>query len=144
MRPPAARIRHSLLLEVFALLIVTPLGAIAFGVPVFDFGIVALVCSMVAMLWNYVYNLLFDRGMLRATGSSVKAMRHRILHAVLFEAGLLALLVPFIAWHLGVTIWVALMMDIALAGFFLVYTFLYNIAYDAVFPIPNAPVPPKG
>ncbi|WP_425051495.1 PACE efflux transporter [Psychromarinibacter sp. S121] len=143
MRTTADRIRHSLLLEFFALLIITPLGALVFGVPMFDFGTVALVSSMVAMLWNYAFNIGFDRAMFRATGGTAKSLRHRVLHAVLFEAGLLALLVPFIAWHLGVTLWVALAMDVSLAGFFLVYTFLYNIAYDAVFPIPPAPASPK-
>ena len=68
-------------------------------------------------------------------------MAVRVLHAVLFEAGLIVLLIPFIAWYLGISLWAALVMDIAIVVFYLVYAFFFNIAYDRVFPIPNAKKP---
>jgi uncharacterized membrane protein len=61
----------------------------------------------------------------------------RIFHAILFEAGLLLALVPFVAWWLSVS-WVeALLMDVALAGFYLVYAYAFNLAYDKLFPLPE-------
>ena len=60
----------------------------------------------------------------------------RGLHALLFEAGLLCLLVPFIAWYLAVPLWQAFMIDLTLAGFYLVYAFGFNWAYDVAFPLP--------
>jgi uncharacterized membrane protein len=58
-----------------------------------------------------------------------------VLHAVLFEGGLLLLLVPFIAWYLQFSLRDALVMDLTLAAFYLVYAFAFNWAYDAVFPL---------
>ena len=64
-----------------------------------------------------------------------------MLHTLLFEAGLILLLIPFIAWYLGISLWAALVMDIAIVVFYLVYAFFFNIAYDRVFPIPTAKQP---
>ena len=36
------------------------------------------------------------------------------------------------------SVWFRLIMDIAVAGFYMVYALIYNWAYDAIFPIPNA------
>lgn len=136
MRNTRDRIRHTVLFELIGLAVVTPLGALVFGVPMGDFGVVAVVSTTIAMLWNYGFNLGFDHAMLRLYSDVRKTLRVRIVHAGLFEAGLLCLLVPFIAWYLGVSLWQAFVMDIALAGFYLVYAFGFNWCYDIVFPLP--------
>ena len=51
--------------------------------------------------------------------------------------GLLVLLIPMIAWYLGIGLLQALLMDLAIVAFYLVYTFFFNIAYDRVFPLPR-------
>ncbi len=136
MRNTRDRIRHAVLFELVALVVVTPLGGLVFDVPLRDFGVVALVSTTIAMLWNYVFNLGFDHAMLRRFNDVRKTVPVRIVHAVLFEAGLLCLLVPFIAWYLDVSLWHAFVMDVALAGFYLVYAFAFNWCYDIVFPVP--------
>lgn len=136
MRKTRDRIRHAILFELIALAMVAPLGGWLFGVPMGHFGLIALVSTTIAMLWNYVYNLGFDHALLRLSGSPRKTPILRVLHAVLFEAGLLVLLVPFIALVLGVSLWQAFVMDIVLAGFYLAYAFVFNWAYDAIFPLP--------
>ncbi len=70
-------------------------------------------------------------------GSVRKTLALRVLHALLFEAGLVLVLVPFVAWYLGVGLYEAFLMDLALTVFFLVYAFLFNWAYDALFPLPS-------
>lgn len=137
MRNTRDRIRHALLFEIIALAIVTPLGGVVFGVPLGAFGVVAAVSTMIAMLWNYAFNLGFDHAMLRLFDDVRKSLRVRVVHAVLFEAGLLVVLVPFIAWYLEVSLWHAFVMDVALAGFYLVYAFCFNLCYDVIFPIPE-------
>jgi len=137
MRNTRDRIRHSILFELIGLITVTPLGGWVFGVPISHFGVVAVVSTSLAMGWNYAYNLGFDHAMLRLTGSVKKTLRTRIIHAGLFEFGLLCLLVPFIAWYLDVPLWQAFVMDVSLAGFYLVYAFVFNWAYDIVFPVPS-------
>lgn len=137
MRNTRDRIRHAVLFELIALVIVTPLGGLIFDVPMGHFGIIAAVSTTIAMVWNYAYNLGFDHALVRLGKSVRKTMPVRILHAALFEVGLLCLLVPFIAWYLNVSIWQALIMDVALAGFYLVYAFVFNWAYDVIFPLPS-------
>ena len=143
MRQTRDRIRHAFLFEVVALIIVAPLGGLVFGVPMAHFGVIAVVSTTIAMLWNYAYNLVFDHALLRFGRSLYKTLPLRLLHASLFEIGLLVLLVPLIAWYLGVSLWQAFVMDVALAGFYLVYAFCFNWAYDILFPIPAPAEPSK-
>jgi uncharacterized membrane protein len=137
MRSTADRIRHALSFELIALAIITPLGAVVFDTPLKEMGVVTVVSATLATGWNYLYNLIFDHAMLRRRGSVLKTPAIRVLHAVLFEAGLLLVLIPFIALYLGVSLWTAFVMDVAFAGFYLIYAFAFNWAYDVIFPIPD-------
>ena len=136
MRTTADRIRHAILFEILGLALVTPLGALVFAMPMHDIGLVSLISAVIALVWNYVFNLLFDRALQRMLGHTRKTIGHRVLHALLFELGLLAMLMPFIALYLGIGLWQALVMDISFAGFYMVYAFGFNWAYDVVFPAP--------
>lgn len=135
MRTTRDRIRHALAFEAIGLILIIPLGVWAFGVPAHDFGVVAVVSSVIATLWTYLYNLGFDRIMQARVGHTRKRVGLRVIHAVLFEGGLVIMLVPFLAWYLDVTLIEALIMDIAITLFYLVYAFAYNWAYDVVFPV---------
>lgn len=139
MRNRSDRIRHALSFEISGLLLVVPTGALVFHTAPRDLGVVALSVSVLATLWTYGYNVIFDRAMLRWRGRVAKTPALRIVHAVLFEAGLLMVTVPAIAAYLGITMWQALVMDAALAGFYLVYAIAFNWAYDLVFPIRDVP-----
>ncbi len=137
MRDTKDRIRHALSFEIIALVLVTPLGAWVFGLPIAEIGIVAVVSATIATGWNYLYNLLFDHAMLRIAGHVRKTIAVRVLHALLFEGGLLLILLPFIAWYLSVSLLEAFLMDVSFAAFYLVYTFVFNWVYDVVFPLPE-------
>ncbi|KJS13823.1 MAG: membrane protein [Hoeflea sp. BRH_c9] len=143
MRDTKDRIRHALSFEIIALLVVTPAGAWAFGLPLEDIGVVALISATIATGWNYVYNLLFDHAMLRLIGDVRKTLIVRVLHAFIFEGGLLLILLPFIAWYLSVSLLAAFLMDVSFAAFYLVYTFVFNWVYDVVFPVPQTPITQK-
>jgi len=136
MRTTADRIRHAILFEILGLALVTPLGALVFDMPMHDIGLVSLISALIALVWNYVFNLLFDRALQRMLGHTRKTIAHRVVHALLFELGLLAMLMPFIALYLGIGLWQALVMDISFAGFYMVYAFGFNWVYDVVFPAP--------
>ena len=94
MRKTKDRIRHAISFEIIGLVLITPLGALAFDKPMHDIGIVAIVGATIATVWNYLYNLLFDHAMLRVIGSVRKTPWIRVVHAVLFETGLLLVLLP--------------------------------------------------
>ncbi|MEI2808368.1 PACE efflux transporter [Albidovulum sp.] len=138
MRTTLDRMRHAISFELIGLLLVTPLGSLAFGMPVHDIGVVAIVGATIATLWNYLFNLLFDHALLRITGTARKSLPLRVAHAILFEAGLLAVLLPFIAWYLGISLVQAFVMDLSFALFYLAYAFAFNWAYDVIFPLPGA------
>ncbi|MCA0271388.1 MAG: PACE efflux transporter [Proteobacteria bacterium] len=141
MRNTSDRIRHAISFEVIGLILITPLGALAFDKPIEAIGVVAFVSATIATGWNYLYNLIFDHALLRLRGAVQKTVPIRVIHAILFEAGLLLVLLPFIAWYLGVSLLEAFLMDVSFAVFYLVYAFVFNWAYDVIFPVPQGNKP---
>jgi len=135
MRSPLDRIRHALSFEIIALLLIVPLGAAVFHFPLHAIGAVSIVSATLATLWNLIYNWGFDAILQRWRGSTLKTPMLRVLHAVLFEGGLLVVLMPFIAWYLQVSLWQAFVMDVAFALFYMVYAFGFNWGYDRLFPL---------
>ncbi|GAB2208765.1 PACE efflux transporter [Roseibium sp. ROS1] len=143
MRSPLDRLRQALSFEIIALVLAVPLATVAFGVPMHDVGVVGVVSATIATLWNVVYNFVFDVTYKRLTGETLKTLIVRIIHSIFFEIGLLIVLMPFIAWYLGVSLWQALVMDLFFVAFYLVYAFAFNWVYDKLFPLPewrNRPV----
>ncbi|WP_419897054.1 PACE efflux transporter [Roseomonas sp. USHLN139] len=136
MRTTRDRIRHAILFEAVGLALIIPLGSLAFGLPAQHMGVIGVGSALAATVWNFFYNIGFDRVMQRWAGHTRKGLALRVLHAFLFEAGLLLVLLPPIAWYLGITLMQAFVMDLAIAGFYLAYAFLFNLAYDRAFPVP--------
>lgn len=137
MRTTKDRIRHTLGFEIVGLIIFVPLASWLFGFDIHAIGLIAVAGSIIATGWNYFYNLLFDHSMVKLRGNVHKTVPIRLLHAFLFEGGLLLLFLPMIAWYLGISLWQAFMMDITMATFYVVYAFFYNLSYDKLFPIPE-------
>ena len=135
MRSTRDRIRHAILFEALGLALIIPLGTLVFGLHPSAMGAIGIGSALVATVWNYVYNLGFDHAMQRLAGHTRKSLRLRMAHAVLFEAGLLVILLPSIAWYLGIGLAEAFVMDLAIAGFYVAYAFGFNLAYDRVFPV---------
>ena len=137
MRKTADRVRHAISFEIIGLALVTPLGALAFGMPMADIGVIGAAGATLATAWNYLYNLGFDHLMQYLTGGTQKNVAVRVLHAVVFEIGLLLALLPMIAWYLDISVIQALTMDVSFALFYVVYAFVFNWAYDRIFPLPD-------
>lgn len=134
MRSTANRILHALVFEAAGLALTTPLGAFVLGKPLHEVGVVTVFATVVATVWTYFYNLIFDHTLLRLRGTPEKTGALRILHAGLFEAGLLLAVVPFFAWYLGIGLIEALILDIGFAGFYLVYALVFNWIWERAFP----------
>jgi uncharacterized membrane protein len=137
MRTKVDRIRQAVSFELIGVGLSTPLGAMALGYPLLNFGVLAVAGATIATFWNYLYNLLFDHALFRVTGSVKKKFKHRVLHAGGFEVGLAMLLIPLIAWWLDTTLLLALYLDLSFIAFYLVYTFVFTWAYDTLFPVPE-------
>lgn len=137
MRTQSDRLRHTICFEVIGLLTCTPLAAWILDKEMTRIGVMSIVISMTAMLCNYLFNLAFDHA-LRWLDRPVhiRPTWMRVLHATLFEICLLLFTVPFVAWWLDMSLWAAFITDIGFALFFLIYAFVYNWAYDRIFPMP--------
>ncbi|MEG2049574.1 MAG: PACE efflux transporter [Comamonas sp.] len=98
-------------------------------------GVMAVAASTIAILWNITFNWLFERWELRQTKKGRSLLR-RMVHAVGFEGGIAAMLIPLMAWWFEITLWQAVVMEAGLLVFFMVYTFVFNWAFDRIFGLP--------
>lgn len=98
-------------------------------------GVLAVIASVIAVLWNLSFNALFE-GWESRQAVHGRSLRRRVAHAIGFEGGLVAFLVPVFAWWLEVSLWQALVMDLGLVVFFLIYTFVFTWCFDRVFGLP--------
>lgn len=138
MRSTADRIRHAVCFEIIGVVIVTPLAGWAFNAGFAHIGALAVAMSLLATIWNYVYNVLFDHALLRWRGRIRKRPLERVVHAFIFEFGMLLLSLPPVMWWMGYGLKRALTMALSLMAFYLVYTYIYNWLYDILFPVPEA------
>lgn len=103
-------------------------------------GALAVIASAVAVVWNLGFNWLFERWESRQVVRG-RSLRRRVAHAIGFEGGLAAILVPVFAWWLGIGVWQALLMDLGLLLYFLAYTFFFNWGFDRAFGLPASAAP---
>lgn len=96
--------------------------------------------ALIAALWNTGYNTAFDwvEGRLTGRTADLRPMRWRVVHAVGFEAGLLLVSLPIIVAWTGMDWLDALIADLGLALTYTAYAFVFNLAYDRLFPITGA------
>lgn len=99
--------------------------------------VLAIAASAIAILWNLVFNYGFEQWEARSQRTQRNLMA-RLLHALGFEGGLLIFLVPLLAWWFGISWLEAIVMDLGLLVFFMIYTFIFNWIFDLVFGLPQA------
>lgn len=93
---------------------------------------VAIIVSVVAVTWNFIYNTGFETWEYR-NKISVRTFKIRSIHAIGFEGGLVAICLPlYMLWY-GVGVWMALYMEFAVLLFFMIYTFLFTLGFDQIF-----------
>ena len=127
-RSARARVLHALLFEGLAILIATPSLAWLMDRSLAHLGALTAAFSAIAIIWNLIFNLGFDRVQQRLGFN--RGLGVRLLHALGFEGGLIVLLVPLAAWWLSIGLWQALLLDLGLILFFLPYTLAFNWLYD--------------
>ena len=140
LRSLADRVRQVALFEVGGLLLITPPFVGLSGVPLAEsIGLLAIIAALAA-LWNAIYNTSFDwiEGRLTGRTADRRPPLLRALHALGFESGLLIASLPIIVWWTGMTWLEALVADIGLALSYVAYAYVFNLAYDRVFPIDQA------
>lgn len=132
------RIRHAVFYEIFGLIMAVPLAAWGFETDLVKTGILGIFFSLLAMIWNVIYNYYFDIVLLKnGRNPAHRGFLLRTVHAVLFEAGFIIVSVPAITWWLSLSLIEALAMDLSFTLFYVGYTYVYNWVYDRIFPYPE-------
>ena len=124
------RIVHMLVFEGIALIILSGLAVVVTGEDAGKMTGLAVLMSVIAMSWNYVYNWIFDR--LYGEERLSRSLRTRVLHGVLFELGVVVLTFPVMMMVLQKGFWEILLLDIGVVVFFFCYAIVYNWIYDVL------------
>lgn len=122
------RIFQAIIFEMIALSVVVPISVLAAGLETEKMAIVGIGLSTFAMLWNYIYNIIFDK--LAGCNRIIRGLAVRITHALGFEFGMVIITLPIIAWYLELTWLAATILETGFLAFILVYTFIFNYLYD--------------
>ncbi len=131
------RVVYVALYEAIAIVVASFGFAALTGADLGHSSVLSVMASVVAVLWNLGFNWLFERWEMRQAKRG-RSIGRRIAHAIGFEGGLVAILVPLVAWWLDISLWQALLLDLALVVFFLVYTFVFAWVFDRVFGLPDS------
>ncbi|EHA7050662.1 multidrug/biocide efflux PACE transporter [Salmonella enterica] len=124
------RIFHAVCFEGIATAILAPTTAWLMQRSVLEMGGLTILLATTAMIWNIIYNALFDR--LWPAHQVRRTAKVRALHALGFESGFIVIGVSIVAWVLNVRLLQAFTLEIGFFLFFLPYTMLYNWAYDVL------------
>lgn len=119
-----------MLFEGIALCLCAPVMSYVLGKSLFDTGVLTIALATCAMLWNMLYNAMFER--VEKKFGFKRSVPVRIGHAVGFEGGLVLVVVLLAAWWLSISYWDAFLLEMGLIAFFLPYTYVYNLVYDKV------------
>ncbi|MDZ7857808.1 PACE efflux transporter [Sphaerotilus sp.] len=137
MSPTTRRVLQAVLYEVCAIAFVGPVLGWAFGKPAGSTFLLAVALSTIALCWNYVFNVLFERWESRQVVKGRNFAR-RLAHGTGFEGGLTVLLVPVMAFWLDITFLAAFLANLGLLAFFFLYAVGYTWAFDKVFGLPQS------
>ncbi len=135
--PKIRRVVQAVLYELLALAFVAPMLSWLFGRSAWSTMALTLTMSTIALGWNYGFNALFERWEAKQSVTG-RSWRRRVAHGLGFEGGLALILVPVMALWLNITLWQALVADIGILLFFLVYTVVFTWCFDRVFGLPSS------
>lgn len=122
------RVFHAILFEVIALILLTLIAVLVTGDDIAKMSGLAIMLSLIAMIWNFVFNIIFDRAY--GYDRNSRTFKVRILHGLGFEFGMLILSFPVMMWVLQLDLLSVFLLDIGAMIFFLLYAIIFNWAYD--------------
>ncbi len=130
------RLRYALLFEAILVVAIGSALALLSERPLLYTGGLGLVLSLIALVVNLVYNYSFDRvDVAFGRIPTERSTTGRIIHALLFEALLVVVGLPVIMLWMQWNWLQALTFDIAVMAAVVVYTYVFTLTYDRVFPV---------
>jgi uncharacterized membrane protein len=135
MSPSLRKITYAVTFELGGILVAgLALLAVASTSAPSTFAFSALAATL-AMGWSLAFNSLFEAWEARQPVKGRSALR-RSLHAILYEAGLVVILMPVTMWWFSVPLLTALSYEAGLILLFLVYTYIFTWGFDRIFGLP--------
>ena len=135
MTPKTRRVLQAILYEAGAISFVGPILGFIFNKPTSSTFLLAVILSMIALCWNYIFNAIFERWETRQAVKGRSAAR-RFVHGLGFEGGLAIILLPVVAWWLNTSLLTAFFTNLSLLIFFFIYAIGFTWAFDKTFGLP--------
>ncbi|MDO7192112.1 PACE efflux transporter [Acinetobacter nosocomialis] len=98
-------------------------------------GPLSVMITTIAVTWNFIYNILYEKWEARQENKS-RTVKRRIAHAIGFQITLVIFLIPLIAWWMGISLVAAFWLDVAFIIIIPIYTFIFNWTFDKLFGLP--------
>lgn len=137
MQGPTRKITQAVLYELIAIGVLSPSLAWAYDESLAYSGALSVMLSVTALLWNVLYNWIFEHWEARQPQRN-RTWQRRLLHSLGFEGGLTVMLVPLVAGWLSISWWAALATNLGLFVFFFFYALLFQWAFDQLFDVPDS------
>ena len=99
--------------------------------------VLSTLTASIALIWSFGYNSLFEAWEARQAIKGRSPLR-RAAHALMFEMGLIVLMIPVMAWWLGVGLLQALAYEAGLIALFILYTYVFTWGFDRLFGLPDS------
>ena len=98
-------------------------------------GPLSVMITTIAVTWNFIYNILYEKWEARQDSKS-RTVKRRIVHAIGFQITLVIFLIPLIAWWMNISLVAAFWLDVAFIIIIPIYTFIFNWTFDKLFGLP--------
>ncbi len=135
--PRTRRVLQAILYEGIAVAVVTPTLAFIFDENAVSTFFLSLTMSTIALVWNYLWNTLFEWWESKQARGG-RSARRRFAHGVGFEGGLTILLVPVVALWLDIPFLQAFVANLGFLVFFFLYTITFTWSFDRIFGLPQS------
>ncbi len=103
-------------------------------------GPLSVMITTIAVTWNFIYNILYEKWEARQENKS-RTVKRRIAHAIGFQITLVMFLIPLIAWWMDISLVAAFWLDVAFIIIIPIYTFIFNWIFDKLFGLPASAQP---
>ncbi|MBW0236278.1 PACE efflux transporter [Pseudomonas sp. D1HM] len=137
MQGPSRKILQAILYESIAVAVLSPSLSLIYDKGLAHAGALSLMLSVCALLWNVLFNYVFECWEAHQP-QRARTLGRRLIHSLGFEGGLVLMLVPLVAWWLEISWWAALVTDLGLFVFFFFYALAFQWVFDKVFDVPNS------
>ncbi|MFC1398230.1 PACE efflux transporter [Acinetobacter lactucae] len=121
--------------EVIGMIISSVGLAILAGDSVEHTGPLSVMITTIAVTWNFIYNILYEKWEARQS-SHIRTVKRRAGHAIGFQLTLVLFLIPLISWWMDISLIEAFWLDVAFIIIIPIYTFIFNWSFDKLFGLP--------